>query len=244
MGKVVRLVVAAALAIVVLPSLSEAAGRRPPRNAFELRFGWFFPSGGGPLWDDVESQFTLDASDLDGDVFGLTYMGSVSNNFEVGFDADFFHEVELSAARDFVDQDGFAIYHDTELETTTLSIDLRFLPGGRYRSRPGGVHVLKPVWYIGATAGVNFWDYDEFGDFVDSSNPLDPFVFSDHFSEDGEAFQYGALLGVELPVQPSFHILFEGRYTWAKGDLDGDLASLDSIELGGASGFFGLAFRF
>ncbi len=244
MGKVTRIAVATALALVTLPSLSEAAGRRPPRNAFELRFGWFFPTGGGPLWTDVENQFTLEADDLDGDVFGVSYVSSVSNTFEIGFDADFFHEIELSAARDFVDQDGFAIYHDTELETMALSIDLRLLPGGRYRTRPGGVHVLKPVWYIGASAGVNFWDYDEFGDFVDSSDPNDPFVFSDHFSEDGETFQYGALAGVELPVQPNFHLVFEGRYTWADDSLDGELASLESIELGGASGYFGLAFRF
>jgi len=244
MARYARLVVAAVAVLLVAPGVVDAAGRRPPRNAFQLRFGGFFPSGGGPLWTDVQDRFTLDAGDMDGEVFGVSYVSSLSNTWEVGVNADFYQETVLSAEEDFVDEDGFAIYHDTELDETPVSVDVRFLPGGRYRERPGGVRVLKPVVYLGASAGINFWEYDEIGDFVDDSDPNDPFVFSDHYSEEGEAFQYGVLAGVELPVQPSFHILFEGRYTWADDSLDGDLAFLDSIELGGASAFFGMSFRF
>jgi len=243
MARVFRLV---ALGIVVLffARGADAAGPRPPAHAVQLRFGGFFPSGGGPLWTDVENRFTLDASDLDGAVFGVSFVSGLGNSWEVGIHADFFDETVLSSEADFVDEDGFAIYHDTQLEMTPLTVDVRFLPGGRYRLRPGGVRVLKPVVYLGASAGINFWEYDEVGDFVDDTDPADPFVFSDHFSEDGDAFQYGLLAGVELPVQPSFHVVFEGRYAWADDNLDEDLAFLESIELGGASIFVGASFRF
>jgi hypothetical protein len=233
-----------AAVLLALPTVVSAAGRRPPQNAFQVRFGGFFPSGGGPLWSDVEDRFTLDAGDFDGEVFGVSYVSSLTNSWELGVHLDFFGETVLSAEQDFVDEDGFAIYHDTEFDQTPLTLDIRYLFGGRYRIRPGGVRVLKPVVYVGASAGVDFWDYEEFGDFVDDSNPADPFVYSDHFSEDGEAFQYGVLAGVELPVEPYFHVVFEGRYTWADDNLESDLAFLRSIELGGASAFFGLSFRF
>jgi hypothetical protein len=222
----------------------EAAGPRSPRNAFQLRCGWFFPAGGGPLWTDVEDRFTLSASDLDDSMFGFSFVSGLGNSWEVGIHADFFDETVLSAEADFVDEDGFAIYHDTHLEMTPITVDLRFLPGGRYRLRPGGTRVLKPVVYLGASMGVNFWEYDEVGDFVDDTDPLDPFVFSDHFAADGDAFQYGVLAGVELPVHPTFHAVFEGRYAWADDELSGDLAFLESIELGGLSMYVGASFRF
>ncbi len=243
MARMVRFV-AVAFALSALAAGVQAAGPRPPKNAFQLRFGWFFPSGGGPLWSDVEDRYTLDASDLDGFLFGMGFVSSLNNSFEVGIQADFFDETDLSAEADFVDEDGFAIYHDTHLEMIPITVDVRFLPGGRYRVRPGGVHVLKPVVYLGASVGVNFWEYDEVGDFVDDTNPADPVVFSDHFGENGEAFQYGVLCGVELPIQPNFHALFEGRYNWADDSLDADLAFLDSIELGGAAVYAGMSFRF
>jgi hypothetical protein len=234
----------AALSVVFSTAVQAQSLRgRSTDNAFQLRLGGFFPDGGGPLWTDVEQRFTLDAEDFDDAAVGFTLVHSMSNLWEVGFNVDFYDETVLSEEAMFVDEDGFPIFHDTRLETVPLTVDVRLVPGGRYRIRPGG-RVLKPVFYLGAGIGANVWEYEEVGDFVDDADPLDPFVYFDRFEEDGVAWQTHVLAGAEFPLSPNFNLMLEGRYTWADDELDEDLAGFDRIELGGAWFFVGGAFRF
>lgn len=237
----------AAIAFVAASGIGvEAQSFGEPRldRAGQVRMGGFFPDGDDLLFEDNETRFTFDTSDLDDFTIGFTYLASISNSFEVGFNLDFYDATTTSAERDYVDEDGFLILHDTTLSQILLAVDVRVLPFGRYRERPGGRRVLQPVVYLGAGAGLTFWEYEEVGDFVDSSNPLDPVVFFGRFKDSDTAFRAHAVAGVELPVNPRMQWLVETRYAWADDDLTGDLASFESIELGGWSAYAGLSFRF
>ena len=217
--------------------------RWPRTEAFQLRFGAFFLEGGGELWDTNEELFTLEASDFDDFIFGLSWVHSFHNHFELGVNLDFYEETVLSHYRDFVDQRGFRIFHDTSLDLAPLSVDVRFLPGGRHRIRAKGRRILKPVFYVGGGIGTVFWEYEEVGDFLDFTEDP-PEIFPARFQDDGNAFEIHALAGVELPFGRASSFLLEARYSKADDDLDDDFAGLGEIELGGTAVYGGLSFRF
>lgn len=243
MNRAAGVMIAAALALPLSATGASAQGPWPARNAFQLRLGYFFPEGGGDLWDGNEQAFTLDASDFDDFSFGLGWVHSYSNLVETGVNLDFYGSRVRSSYRDYVDSGGFPIFHDTRLGETPLTVDVRFLPGGRHRLRPGGRAVRKPVFYVGAGLGVVFWYYEEYGDFIDFTVDELP-IFPGSFRDSGTAFEYHGLAGVELPLGRTTHLLFEARYSKADANLGGDFDGLGKIELGGPSLHGGLSFRF
>lgn len=236
-------VVAAAFLLSCLPVLAQP--RRENTPSFQVRLGGFFPAAGTDFWKDTEETFTLDGSDFNSGTLGLTVVTPVNNNLEVGVNVDFYEETATSAYRGFVDQDGFSILHDTRLSMAPVSVDFRFLPGGRLAVRGSGgqYRALQPAVYLGGGVGFTYWEYEEVGDFLDFSvDP--PEVFFDRFKDDGVAFAAHALAGVELPLGPRTGVLFEGRYTWSEKDLGGPFAGLGTLDLGGASFYGGFAFHF
>lgn len=239
----ILLVLAAAAAIAAVPA--QAQPRSPAGNSLQFRFGWFVPTGDGSFWDDTADTFTLDGSDFDDAVFGVTFVTGVSNTLEVGFNIDFYDATVRSAYRDWIDESGFPILHDSGLDVTPVTVDIRFLPGGRlaYRGARGQYAVHHPVPYFGVGAGLLFWEYVEEGDFLDFTYDP-PEVFPAYFEDDGVAPEIHALAGIEIPAGPAWSFLLEGRYSWADADLGQDFEGLGTLELGGFSGFFGVAFHF
>ena len=223
------------VAVLLLSGMFTAAQAgqpyRGPQNAFQLRMGYHLPSGGGTLWDDVEERFTLDSSDFDDFAWGVSFVGSISPQVEVGFHVDWYEETVRSQERDYVDTDGFPILHDTTFSEVPIGVDLRFVPGGR---RPG-----KVVFYFGVGACLNLWDYDEYGDFVNEDDPQLPIYYGE-FEASGESLEGRVLAGLEFPVSPAFNVIFEGRYTFA----DEDQSWLGTVETGGTWLFAGTSFRF
>jgi len=252
MKRVIPAMLAASL-LLLIPAAPVAAhpGHGPPgppsasESGFQVRLGNFNFEGDSDFWDATEEVFTLEGSDFDDFILGFTYVHAISNQMELGVNVDFFEERERSEYRGFVDSAGFAILHDTELSMVPLTVDVRFIPGGRYRVRPGSRYIPRPLFYIGVGAGLNAWEYDEFGDFLDFSfDP--PEIFFDHFSDDGVAFEAHALAGVEIPVGRWSNILFEGRYSKSEDDLGGDFNGLaeTDLDLSGTSFYVGYSYRF
>ena len=246
-----RAAISTTVALILLASTASVATAPwrppgPPERALQGRLGYFFlDDGDDGFWEDTESVFTLDASDFEDFGLGFSYVHSVRNKLEVGFNVDIFEETVRSEYREFVDQGGFPILHDSSLSLVPMTVDVRFLPIGRYRLRPGGRHIVQPTFYFGAGAGLVFWDYEERGDFLDFTfDP--PVIFLDRFSDDGVALEVHGLAGVEIPVGPRTNLLFEGRYSFAEDDLGGDFSDLPEreISLGGLGIYGGLSLRF
>jgi hypothetical protein len=249
-----RAVFVIAAATMLLPASTPPVAARPPgppqpfqpqESAFQIRLGAFMPAGDSGFWADTEDVFTLDASDFDDFVLGLTFVRPVSNEVEIGLNVDFFEETVRSEYRGFVDENGFAILHDTQLSLIPLTADVRFLPGGRYRIRPGGRQIVKPVFYVGAGLGLTFWKYEEQGDFLDFTfDP--PEIFYDRFVDDGVAFDVHLLAGVEIPMSRRTNLLLETRFSASDDRLGGDFGDLSetNLDLGGSSIYGGLSFRF
>lgn len=158
--------------LVVALLVGPAALAAPPgaEGAFHFRLGGYFPSGDGSFWEANESTFTLDASDFNGPIGGCGYVASINNFVEFGIGIDLYSEAQRAAYREFTDQFGNPIFHDTRLALAPVSADLRILPAGRFKrtGADGRRLVRRPVPYIGAGVGLLYWDYEEVGDFIAS----------------------------------------------------------------------------
>lgn len=232
-----------AMTVSIFTAGAAMAGGGMSNRAMHFKLGAFLPDGGGEFWDETEAVFTLDTSDFDDLVVGFSYVSALNNHMEIGLNIDFYDSTVFSAYRDYVDEDGFLIYHDTMLSMIPISADVRFLPFGRYggRGRDGRIQVRRPVFYFGGGIGMNIFEYEEIGDFVDFS--LDE-IFFDRFKDSGVSFSTHALAGIEIPISPTMGLLFEGKQTWTDEELGSDFSGLGKIELGGTSFYGGIAYNF
>ncbi len=231
------------------PALAQPPAPEGGTNSFQFRFGGFFPSGGGELWDANESVFTLRHGDFNDAILGLTYVAGITNNFEIGFNVDFFDSTVRSQDNGIIGdvQTGLHPEHDTELTMVPVTVDFRFLPGGRYavRGRRGQYHVRQPVFYLGGGAGMNFWTYEERGSFIFEDPETSTFFEDfDHFKSNGTAFEAHALAGVELPVGQWWSVLIEGRYSWSNGNVHDAYLAPANLKMDGTVVYLGGSVHF
>lgn len=231
------------LAVGAVEARQRQAGGQ--NQSVQIKVGGFFPEGGGEFWQETEDVFYLSHDDFDDIVLGFSFVSGFSNYVEVGFNADFYESTIASEYREYVDSEGYPIFHDTTLSLIPLTVDFRFLPTGRYATRgPGGsINVRRPVFYVGGGVGVNLFEYEEIGDFIDFSMEV-PEVGYDHFSDSGVAFETHVLAGVELPMGSHSGLLFEGKYSWSDEELGDDFSGLGSLELGGLTVYVGATLQF
>ena len=231
----------AALALSATGSVQAAGGTG---SAFNFRMGGFFPSGDSAFWEANEDAFTLDESDFNSFIGGVGYTSSLNNYVEFGLGIDFYYANVRAADRNFVDQDGFAIFHDSRLGIIPMTVDLKFLPAGRYAQRgpDRSRFVRRPAFYIGGGVGLDYWTYEEEGDFVAS----DLSIVYDRLKESDIAFEKHVMAGIEFPVSPQWYISVEGRQSWAEDTPGGafQLVNPGELDLGGTSVFVGGSYRF
>jgi hypothetical protein len=220
-----------------------SASAQAENGAFQFRAGVFSPSGGGEFFDENEEVFTFDASDLTGGAIGATYLQPISPRWELGWNLDFSEGSDVTRYRDIEDEDGFPILHDSRLSRVPVTVDLRFLPGGRYAARGsrGQYAARRPIPYLGAGIGANFWRYEEEGDFVDFGTNE---IFTDEFVDRGVAMETHVLAGLELPVGRLWSLALEGRYSWSDDELSDDFEGLGKIVMDGGSAFLGFTYRY
>jgi hypothetical protein len=98
------------------------------------------------------------------------------------------------------------------------------------------------VLYLGGGVGLNYWQYEEEGDFVAS----DLSIVYDRLKASDLAFETHVMVGVEFPVSPQWNITVEARQSWAEDTPGGafELINPGELDLGGTSLFVGGSLRF
>ena len=228
----------AAVLALGLVAASPAAGWA---SGLELRIGGFFPRGESDLFADVNELYSpvgelrgVKPNDFDGVYGGAEYSFNVAEHVEMGISLDGYSNSNSTVYRDFTRPDGSEIHQELKLSMIPLGVSFRFLPLDRRAP-------IQPYATIGADA--IFYQYEEFGDFIDFfSNNLD--ISSDHFESDGVAFGGHAAVGLRFPLGHDFAITAEGRYQFAqKKHMDDDF-NLNQLDLNGASATIGFRVRF
>jgi outer membrane protein with beta-barrel domain len=221
--------------VVAVLALSVVAGLASNASAggLDLRAGAFFPRTESNLFIDDSVLYTVEKSDWIGFYGGAEYSFGLSDKVELGFHVDGYSRSPNTFYRDFVRPSGREITQTLKFETIPLGMTIRFVP------RTGRGEVSP---YIGVGPDVVFWQYEEFGDFIDFDDPTHP-VIPDHFLSDGAAFGFHVAAGVRVPISYDFAIVGEVRYLWAKDDMGEDFRG-NRIDLSGPTATIGVNIRF
>lgn len=222
------------LLLAALPALAQSGGRRyyPEREgAFRIHLGAFQPAGDSEYWTEKEEDFTGSAEDLESAIFGVDYLLPLNNRLSLMFSGSFFEGDTTNSYRDFDDNFGDRIRHDTTLGIASGNI-------GLVLHLTGPDFALQP--YLGAGVGAYAWELEESGDFIDFDDP-DLEIFSADLRSEGVTFGYYLQAGLEAPITPHFSIFAEGRWTEVEDDLSDDFEGFGKIDLGGPEVAVGLS---
>jgi hypothetical protein len=232
---------AAAVLALGLVAASPVAGWA---SGIEARLGGFFPHAKSDLFADDADLYTADptkatpprlrARDWAGLYGGAEYSFNVVPHLEMGFSIDGYGRSIPTAYRDFTRPSGSDIEQTLKLTLVPVGVSLRAMPMGRYAP-------VQP--YVTVGGDVIFYQYEEFGDFIDFfSRNLD--ISSDSFKSDGAVLGGHAALGLRVPVGHDFAITGEVRYQVAqKKQMGGDFRN-NRLDVNGASATLGVRLRF
>jgi len=229
---------AAVLLALGLVALSPAAGWA---SGLELRIGGFCPRGESDWFGDDNELYSragelagVTPNHFDGLYGGVEYSFNVAKKLEMGISIDGYGKTIPTVYRDFTRPDGSEIEQNLRLFTIPLGLSLRFLPRDRFAT-------VQPYVTIGAD--VIFYQYEEFGDFIDFfSDNLD--IRTDSFESDGAAFGGHAAVGLRIPIGHDFAITAEGRYQFAERKRMEEDFDQNIIDVNGASATIGIRLRF
>lgn len=228
-----RRIVLTALALAFVLALAAPASAQTD-NAVRFRLGLFSPDADSEYWDESFDVFTGNEDDFEDTTVGFDFRYGLSPRHGLLFSGDFFNAEEEQAYRDFVDAAGFDIVHLTSVDVAAFTVAYQLKLASPRSS-------LVP--YLGAGGGVYLWELEESGDFIDFV-PADPEIFSATFTDDGEAFGWFWLAGIEFPFSPRWSLFAEYRSHHVDDELSGDFEGLGELDLSGASITGGFAWRF
>jgi len=226
MRRVLAVAALAFLGLVVSEGRAAAGG-------LDLRAGAFFPRADSNLFRDDEELYTVTKGDWIGFYGGAEYYFNVSDHVEVGLHLDGYGRSIDTVYRDFTRPGGAEIFQTLQLETLPLGASVRFVA----RPERGA---FTPYVAVGPDAV--FYEYEEFGDFIDFFSP-DLDIVPDHFIDHGVAFGVHAAVGLRFPINEDFAIVAEGRYLWSKTDMGEDFRG-NKIDLSGPSATLGVNIKF
>lgn len=224
-----RMMAVAALGIAglaVAPGQAAAGG-------LDLRAGAFFPRADSNLFDDVNELFTADKEDWRGFTGGAEFSLGLADHVELGFHIDGYSRTLDTTYRDFTRPSGREIEQTLKLTTVPVGASLRFVANPTRGA-------FTPYAAVGAD--VVFYEYEEFGDFIDFFDDDLP-VSSDAFIDTGATAGFHVAAGLRVPFGDDFSLVAEGRYLWAKADMGDDFRD-NEIDLSGPSATIGINLRF
>ncbi len=225
--------------ILTVATLLLASAGSVLAQGLDLRIGAFRPHGEETLFNDDRSLYLVDKSDFLGVFGGVEYNTVLARNVELGFSVDGYSRAVDTSYRDYTRPNGSEIEQTLKLEMVPIGLTLRFVPTGKRAS-------IAP--YVGGGVDAVFYQYEEYGDFIDFYDP-DIAIYSDHFKDSGTAFGAHVVAGLRVYLNRDFAIVGEGRYQWAKKDMNEDFSPNESglvntIDLSGASFTLGVHIRF
>jgi len=218
--------------LTALPVVASASG-------LDVRVGGFLPQANSNLFSDDAQLYTVGKDSWKGATGGIEFSTGLARNVELGFHVDGYGRSNDTVYREFTHSDGSDIAQTLKLTVVPVGVSLRLVPTGR-RAR------VAP--YVAVGGDLFFWQYEEFGDFIDFRNPTRP-IQSDSFQSSGVTPGFHVAGGVRVPISYDFSIVGEVRYQWAKADLGGDFRPAPGeqplrLDMSGTTVTLGLHIRF
>jgi opacity protein-like surface antigen len=213
-----------------------------PSATFGVRLGYALPSAGSEVFDFTREQLTVSSSDFNAVHYGGELGIRIIEHLDVALSLGYERSDTRSEFRDWVDNDDLPIEQNTLFTRIPLTLGVKAYPWERGRQISRFAWIPKR-WapYIGAGAGMIWYQFDQIGDFVDFET-LE--VFSDSFESHGSSPLAYVSAGVEVSVGSRWLVTGEGRYAWASAEMDRDFVDFDNIDLAGFRMTAGFSVRF
>ncbi|MGI9625497.1 MAG: hypothetical protein ACR2QM_01560 [Longimicrobiales bacterium] len=214
-----------------------------PKASLTLRLGYSVPRAGSELFDFTQNQLTIDPNDFNGAAVSGELAVRMTERVDFTMGLGYAGSVTRSEFRDWVDADDLPIEQQTEFDMVPITAGFKTYLGQRGRSigQLAWVPQSKINPYVGAAAGVTWYRFEQFGDFIDSES-LD--IFSDNLLSDGFTPTVHVMGGLDVTLTPRVYFSGEARYGWANAPLSGDFVGFDDLDLAGFQASAGIGFRF
>ncbi len=245
----VVLAAAVAAAVVSSPVTAQTAGKgflfKKPAGSFTLRGGYAVANAGSDVFSEAARLLTLDKRDFSGFAVGGDIAVAASPRVDVVIDGEYSSAGKNSEYRDFIDNKDQPIQQATHFKRVPLSVGLRYYLTDRGRSVSQFAWIpSRYVPYVGVGAGAMYYRFRQNGDFIDF-NSENSDIIPLELSSSGWSPMGQGIAGVDYTIGPWFAITGEGRYVWAKANLDPTVyEGFEKIDLSGFAGSVGLKIRF
>ena len=242
-------ILAAVVVLMVAPAavVAQSGGEgflfNQPRVTVSIRSGYSVPRAGSDIYDHTISQLTIDRDDFASGYFGGEIAARLTNRLDLALGAGYSISSTQSEFRDWVDIDDLPIEQTTDLSMTALTLSAKYYLTNRGRS------VGRFAWiptkfnaFVGAGIGITNFDFLQRGDWVD----FETFnIFNTKYRSNGVTASTHAFTGLDISLTKNLFLTGEGRYSWAKGDLDlYHFEGFDKMDLSGLQLSVGISVRF
>lgn len=215
-----------------------------PRGSLALKVGYSVPRADSELFHFTRDELTVEKSDFNGVSIAGELGIRISERLDFTAALGYAASRTRSEFRDWVDESDLPIEQTTHFDMVPLTFGVKAYLNERGR-RVGSLAWVpdsqKVNPYVGAAAGVTWYRFEQFGDFIDFET-LD--IFPDNFFSDGSAPTVHVLGGLDVTLSPRLFFTGEARYGWAKAPLDRDFVGFDDLDLAGFQASAGIGFRF
>lgn len=210
--------------MILIVTLLMVAGATSELNAGSLNFkaGIFNPTMNSDLWEINIENLAFDKQDMRDKLFGLEYEHFINRNISFSLEGMYYSAEQYSFYRDYEYDNGDPIYQNVAIELAGLELGVKFYPSGtRARFAP----------YIGGGIGYYYWNYEQWGDFIDFE---DFSVMEDEYLETSTYTPgFNVKGGFLYRMSRSFALIVEARYLGLKGDLSEFFQDFEKFDLSG-----------
>jgi opacity protein-like surface antigen len=236
------------LALLLTPTFAAAQdmGRgfffQEPTTTWSVRVGYGLANAKSDIFSFTSNELTLERGDFRGVNIGSDLNFRLTSRLALGLGLWYEGRNAPSEYRNFVDQDDLPIEQTTKFQRMPVTASLKYYLAPRGRSIGHFAWIpAKVAPYVGAGGGAMWYSFRQDGDFIDQPS-MD--VFHDTFKSSGWAPEAHAMAGLDVSLTPRLMLTGEGRYTYAKANMDEDFEGFDKIDLSGFAITAGLAVRF
>jgi len=243
-GSKLHLLLALAGLLASFPQVKAQAEPGPGAfNEVDLWAGGFAPAARSDFWYENSRDYSVAHGDLTSVVFGLDLVRHFDRHNAVMLGLGAGGRTVSEPSRTLDDGTGAPLEHHLEHLDLSLTASYVFFPLGTDQ---------KVIPYVGAGVGLYLGSVqtyrskttsddcseDENGDTTCADE------YTDLKSSGFTTLGYFVQAGLEFPVSAKLAVLANGRYTVARANLDGDFKDAHELDLSGAQGAVGFAFRF
>jgi hypothetical protein len=209
-----------------------------------MRAGYEPSRVSGEGFDVLRRETTLGDDSFNSFNLGIDFNYFLSRYVDLTFTLDVSSRASTSEYRDW-EENGQPIVHETQLDRFGLGAGFRYNLLSRGRQISSLAYIpAKTVPYVGATAGVMWYEFTQSGDFVEVVNDSTGNIFSDELASRHHGVMGQVFGGIERRLTPRWSLVGEARFTQSNSKFTKDYIGLGNLQLSGLALNLGASVRF